>query len=140
MRVLIDTDVLMDVALARKPWGKNSKASLKLCESGAAQGFVAWHSFSNLYYYVRRTQGRDPRLFIRTFLRFLQVAPVGAKDLLLALRVPINDFEDAMQVAAALACGAEYIVTRNASHYKKSVVPPISPAGLLEELRRPDHQ
>ena len=136
MRVLIDTNVLVDVALARAPWGKTSKAVLKLCESGIVQGFVAWHTFSNLYYYVRRTQGRDPRVFIELCLRFLEVAPVGTQDLVLALKMPMSDFEDAMQAAAAAACGADRIVTRNARDFKRSPIPAVTPKGLLREMAK----
>ncbi len=46
----------------------------------------------------------------------------------------MNDFEDALQVAAARACGASFIATRNTSDYRRSPIPALSPEAVLEEL------
>jgi len=50
--------------------------------------------------------------------------------------MPIMDFEDALQIAAARKCSAEYIITRNIKHYKKSVIPAITPQLFLESYKK----
>lgn len=45
--------------------------------------------------------------------------------------MPMRDFEDALQVAAAMACGAQFIVTRNERDFKASPVPALSPEAFL---------
>ena len=48
----------------------------------------------------------------------------------------MNDFEDAMQVAAAQACGATFIVTRNGPDYRHAPLPIRSPAEMLAALEQ----
>ena len=131
MRVLVDTDVLLDVALGRQPWAQASGEFLDACQRGEHSCFVAWHSISNLYYYIAKGGSAKAKAFIRDLLRFVQVASVGTDDMAYALDMDLADFEDAMQVAAAVACRASRIVTRNTKHYAKSIVPAITPAQFL---------
>ena len=51
-----------------------------------------------------------------------------------AAGLPMTDFEDALQVAAARACGARYIVTRNVRDFAGSPIPAISPREALRSL------
>ena len=57
----------------------------------------------------------------------MDVAKTGTEDMRYAAGLPLADFEDAMQVAAARACGARWIVTRNLRDYTRSPIPAISP-------------
>ena len=52
MNVLLDTDVLIDVALDRKPFSDYSSRILDAAESKAFKSFIAWHSIANFYYIV----------------------------------------------------------------------------------------
>ena len=132
MRVLLDTDVLLDVALQRARFLANSAAALRWAESEPGQAAVAWHSLSNISYLLRP----DARPFIRDLLEFVEVPPTGTDAARRAVGLLMNDFEDALQAVAALAFGAAYIVTRNARHFRGSPVPPISPAELVAKVRR----
>jgi len=53
-----------------------------------------------------------------------------------ALGLDMPDFEDAMQAAAAVACRADYIVTRNTEHYRKSPVKALAPDAWLRKYGR----
>lgn len=131
MRVLLDTDILLDVALRRAKFLANSAAVLTWAESEPGQAAVAWHSLSNVSYLLRP----DARPFIRDLLAFVEVAPTGTDAAKQAVGLPMSDFEDALQAAAALAFGASSIVTRNAKHYRRSPVPAISPAEFVAAAR-----
>jgi len=97
--------------------------------------FVAWHTVSNFYDLVRPSRGPDrARAFLSDLTGFASVAAAGTDDLRFALALPLPDLEDAMQVAAARACGAQYIATRNLKDFQASPVPARTPAQLLEEL------
>ena len=63
------------------------------------------------------------------------MAPTTLQSLRYAARLPLKDFEDALQVAAAVACGAELIATRNLRDYAKAPVRAAAPAVVLRELR-----
>jgi predicted nucleic acid-binding protein len=130
MKVLLDTDLLLDVALHRAEFWADSAAVLRWAESNPGRAAVAWHSLANLSYLLRP----DARPFIRELLEFVDVPMVGTEAAMQAIGFPMNDFEDALQAAAALAFGARCIVTRNNADYRRSPVPAISPAEFIKEV------
>ena len=133
--MLLDTDVLIDVALDRRPHAGPSSELLEQVERGPRRAFVAWHTLSNFYYLVTSARGdADTRDFITELVRFVAVAPADTTALRYALSLPMADFEDAMQVAAARACGASHIVTRNVRHFARSPIPAITPREALAQL------
>lgn len=70
--------------------------------------------------------------FIRDLLRFVKIASTNHKDILYALRLPLNDFEDSLQCACAIAAGAEVIATRNIKDYRRSPIPAQYPDTILK--------
>ena len=133
--MLLDTDVLIDVALDRRPHSGPSSELLDRIERGARRAFVAWHTLSNFHYLVTPARGdADTRDFIAELTRFVAVAPADTSALRHALSLPMADFEDAMQVAAARACGARHIVTRNVRDFARSPIPATTPREALAQL------
>ena len=136
MRLLIDINVLLDVALQR-PGGPAAARLLALC-GRQHEGWLAWHSVATLAYLIERQRsaisGRD---FIRSMLVWADVAKTGRPDALAALELPMRDFEDALQVAAAMACGAQFIITRNERDFKASPVPALNPEAFLRKYPEP---
>ncbi len=133
--ILIDADILLDVALDRAPHAEASVALLELLEHRPRMAFVAWHTLANLVYLLRPSRGTEgTREFLRDLTGFVTVASTNTADFRYALSLPMKDVEDAMQVAAARGCGAQYIATRNARDFQKSPIPPKSPKELLAEL------
>jgi predicted nucleic acid-binding protein len=133
--MLLDTDVLIDVALDRRPHSGPSSELLDRVERGSRRAFVAWHTLSNFYYLVTSARGdADTRDFIAELVRFVAVAPADTPALRYAVSLPMADFEDAMQVAAARACGARYIVTRNVRDFARSPIPVMTPREALVQL------
>ena len=133
--MLLDTDVLIDVALDRRSHSDLASKLLDRLEHGYRRAFIAWHSVSNFYHVVAPSRGEtSARDFILELTRFVEVAETGTEAVRYAAALPMADFEDAMQVAAADACGARYIVTRNMKHFRRSPVPAISPEDALREL------
>ena len=133
--ILIDTDVLLDVALDRQPHVEDSARLVDWIEGSRRRAFVAWHTLSNFYYLVRPDRGgEDVRRFLEELTRFLVVAPTDTDALRYAATLPMTDFEDALQVAAAHACGVETIVTRNVTDFEGSPIPAMTPADFLASL------
>ena len=133
--ILIDADVLIDVALDRKPFSNAASELLDRLQTGPKRALVAWHTLSNFYYLVAPSHGGlDTRSFIAELIRFVAVAECGTDAIAYAVRLDMADFEDAMQVAAARACGAGFVVTRNASDFRRSPIPAITPSEALEAL------
>ncbi|MFQ5584738.1 MAG: PIN domain-containing protein, partial [Calditrichia bacterium] len=63
----------------------------------------------------------------------VKIAPTRTEDAKYALKQPIADFEDALQVAAATVCKSDYICTRNNKHFKRSPIPAITPRIFCEQ-------
>ena len=133
--ILLDTDVLIDVALDRGEHADNAAELLDRAETGQLSAAIAWHTVSNFYYLVAPAQGKArTRDFISQLVGFIEVAGTDTESLRYAAELPMADFEDAMQVAAARACGARRIITRNLRDYTHSPIPAISPHDALAEL------
>ncbi len=135
MIVLLDTDVLIDLALDRVPYAEAAAGLIDTLEQKPGSAFVAWHSLSNFFYMVAPTRGKhQTKDFLLDLTRFVLVAPTTTEGLLLAGRLDFKDFEDAMQVAAAVACQASVIATRNLRDYRRSPVRAAEPQAVLSEL------
>ncbi|MXY36556.1 MAG: PIN domain-containing protein [Dehalococcoidia bacterium] len=136
-RWLVDTDVLIDVALGRESFVGPSREVIQLLRERGETLLVAWHTISNFYYNLERPQDAAfAKDAVAQLLEFTEVAKTGTEDAHYALTLPIPDFEDAMQVAAARACDAQFILTRNVRDYVDSPVPALSPTDALAELSR----
>lgn len=129
MKVLLDSDVLLDVALAREPHVKASADVLRWAESGG-DAAVAWHSLTNCAYLLKGSG----RTFIEQLLEIVTVATVGDADARRAMGLPMRDIEDAFQSAAALAWNADFIITRNLTDYRHSPVPAVTPVAFLKKI------
>jgi len=133
--VLVDTDVLIDIALNRTPHVEASTKLLEALENRLAKGFVAWHCLSNFYYLVAPTKGTyQARDYLDDLIRFIDIAPATRESFHAACQLPMKDFEDAMQVAAAMACGADVIATRNIRDYARAPIRVATPVVLAKEL------
>ena len=133
MKVLVDTNVLLDVAQDRVQHRVESEAVLKWCEDHPGQSFIAWHTISNLYFIIG--EDRIAREFIADVLKIFEIPLSGTATARVALSLPLTDFEDALQVAVALEAGADVIVTRNEQHFSRSPVLPQNPRAFLAALR-----
>ena len=133
--ILLDTDVLIDTALDRSPHSQPAADLLDRIEYGAESAFIAWHSISNFYYIVAPVSGgASARDFIVELTGFVSVATTDTEAVRYAAGLPMSDFEDAMQVAAARACGARHIVTGNVRDYQRSPIPAVEPREAIRLL------
>jgi predicted nucleic acid-binding protein len=135
--LLVDTDVLIDFALDRRPHAAPAGELLDALERRQATGFVAWHNVANFHYLVVSKKGASAtKMFLLDLLRFVQVAPTSTESVRYAASLPMRDFEDALQVAAAVASGANTIVTRNVRDYARAPVSATTPTVLLKKLSK----
>ena len=133
--ILLDTDVLIDIALDRRPHSDSASELLDRIEHGMEAAYIAWHSVSNLYYVVAPTRGGvSARDFIAELTGFVAVAASDTEGSRYAAELPMTDFEDVMQAAAARDCGARHIVTRNVRDYERSPIPAVAPGEALSGL------
>lgn len=135
-KFFIDCDVLLDVGLGQEPFCKDSGQLIDYLEANPNSGFIAWHSVANIYYIVSKaTTKKQAKSFIVKLCQFIQIVPTSNADVWEAANLPMKDFEDALQCAAALACEADIIVTRNLEDYQQAPINAMTPTQILNELQ-----
>lgn len=135
MKIFIDCDVLLDVGLNRKPFVKASGTLLDYLETKPFSAGIAWHSLSNVYYIAAKANSNArAKGFIADICQFLSVIPTDNQAVWQALKLPMKDFEDALQCSAALVYGAERIATRNTDDYIHAPIQAVTPETLLQHL------
>ena len=135
MRVLIDTNILLDVLCNRQGLYESSAKIWNLCETGELTGFVSALSLPNLVYIMRKELDAEKVSEIVSLLSTcFTIADLKGADTLKACGMGFPDYEDALQSTAAERVKADYIVTRNLKDYKNSKVPALKPEELLERI------
>jgi predicted nucleic acid-binding protein len=136
VKLLLDINVLLDVLLDREPWSEAASQLLSAIESAKTQGFIAPHTLPTIYYVMAQSRDRSvAAAAVTDLLRILDVAPLTKADYQEALALPITDFEDAIQAAAASKLRVDYLVTRNGKDFKGAAVPVSDPATVLALLQ-----
>ena len=135
MKVLVDTNILLDVLCSRQAFLADSAKVFRLCEVGKLDGYISALSIPNIMYILRKELDPDKARDILEKLDLIfSVCDLRAEDLKKAAALGFKDYEDAVQSACAARIHAEYIVTRNGKDFAGSKVPAVTPAELLERL------
>jgi predicted nucleic acid-binding protein len=138
VRIFLDTNILLDVFLNR-PGKPASLQVLNDCVAAGNEGWIAWHTLSNGFYIVRRETKlvTEAKRFAAELLIWCNVATVGSSDATAAEQMNLPDLEDAMQIAAAIACQANVIVTRNVGDFSTSPIPVMTPEDYVQRWASP---
>lgn len=132
MKLLVDTNVLLDLALGRVPFDVDARDLLERVARGDAAGYVAGHAITTLYYIVRNKHGpATAEASVRDAMLVCEVVPLAARDFEDALAFGFTDFEDAVHAAAARKVAADFVVTRDLKHFRTSPVRAMLPADVL---------
>ena len=132
-KVFIDTDIILDVALAREPFFKNSKMILVMAENNIIIGNISSNCIANIYYILRKVGGDSiARKFILGLVKYITVITIDHQNVLDAMKSKFSDFEDALQNYSAIEQQCEYIVTRNINDYKNSKLKVASPEDFIK--------
>ncbi len=132
LQVLIDLNVILDVLQKREPFYAMSARVLASAETGRIEGWIAAHSITTLFYlYAKYQTAEQARVKLIELLSILSIAAVDQTVIEQALTLPYRDFEDAVQMMAAVRAGAQYLITCNVADYKGGPIPALEPAELL---------
>ena len=135
MKVLIDTNIILDVLCKRPAFYEDSAKIFKLCEVKKISGVISALSIPNIMYILRKELDADKtREILDSLMLIFSVADLKADDLKKAADMRFKDYEDAIQSACATRIKANYIVTRNMKDFSESKVTAIRPAELLDRI------
>ncbi len=137
MRILIDTNVIIDFLLTREPFYKASSTIIEKCAKKEINGYIAFHSIPNLWYILRKSPQSARREWLTYICDFLQVVGASQQEVIKAIKMQeFDDFEDCLQDRCAKSAGAQFIVTRNTKDFMHSEIPAISPEMFLESIMK----
>ncbi|MCZ6793990.1 MAG: PIN domain-containing protein [Planctomycetota bacterium] len=135
MKVLLDTNVLLDVLFDREPFSTQAAEVLSRAERGDLSGYACATTLTTIFYLCRKEVGKHGATrHIETLLTMLEVAPVNRGVIESALDSDFTDFEDSVLSESAALVSAQAIVTRNKKDFSKSGVPVYTPGELLNLL------
>lgn len=136
MRVLVDTNVLLDVLMAREPHLEQALAVFAAIESGRVRGVLGATSVTTVFFLAAKAVGaKAARHHVRALLELFDVASVDRAVLVRALDAGCADFEDGVLHEAAGAARVDAVVTRDRSGFASAALPVFTPAALLAALR-----
>jgi predicted nucleic acid-binding protein len=132
--LFIDTDVIIDFLIDRKPHSREAAIIFTLIDNKKLKGYVSTLTFSNLYYVLRKFEPHNKVIAkldsISKMLTILKVDQQTIKD---AIASRFTDFEDSIQYYCALDNKKiDVLITRNTKDYKNSEIPVMTPTDYLK--------
>ena len=137
MKVLVDTNVVLDVLLKREPFYKDSTVILYLAKGSVISAFLASVSMANVFYILRRRGKSSDEAYLELdkLNIIFTVAPVSDTTISTALGLRWNDFEDAIQFITAKENKADFIITRNKADYESFGITIMTPSEFIAFLK-----
>lgn len=133
MKVMIDTNIVLDVFLQREPFFQASYEVMKQSALEKLEGFVSASAATDIYYLLRRSLKDDEKAkdSMEKLLQLVGIADALGEDVHAAVASNMTDFEDALVASIAERCQMEYIITRNTKDYLESPVKALTPEEFL---------
>lgn len=134
MRIMIDTNVVLDVFLKREPFFQASYDVMKQSALQTHEGFISAAAATDIYYVLRRSLKDDnkARESMEKLLQLVGIADALGEDVHAAVASNMVDFEDALVTAIAERCQLDCIVTRNTKDFAQSPVKAVTPEEFLK--------
>ena len=137
MKVLVDTNVLLDVLTQRRPFFEDSAKVWSLVQTGLIDGFLAAISVNNLYYIIRKLRNkRTAENFVDDLLRDFEIVSLTKSIFKQARTIPDKDYEDAIQYFSAIQEACDILITRNKKDFPSTGLQLLTPAEFLDKLRK----
>lgn len=133
MKVMIDTNVIIDVLLERENFVEESYKVLSMCEEHLISGFVSASSVTDIYYLVRKYTHSTELAYkaIGKLLEIVKVCGVTNNDVLTAFQKKAKDFEDCLISVCAKSNNCNYIITRNKKDFEDFEVEALTPTEFI---------
>lgn len=134
-RVLLDTNIVLDLVLAREPWASQAKPLWDARDAGRLVVYLPASVLTDVFYICRKQVGADrAKAAVAESMRRCVILSADRALLEAALALPGSDFEDNVQIACAQLAGLDLIVTRNTPDFRHSPIPAVEPADIIGRL------
>jgi len=132
MKILLDTNVVLDILLNREKFVASAKEIFLLIENHKVEGFLCATSVTTIHYLLgRETTKKNADDVILKLLKLFEVALVD-KDVLVEASLNNGvDYEDSVIYSSAQEAGIDIIITRDKRGFKNSKISVLSPREFL---------
>ncbi|MCL2834511.1 MAG: putative toxin-antitoxin system toxin component, PIN family [Treponema sp.] len=137
MKVLIDTNIVLDAIASREPFRKEAQKIIDLILDNKLTGYITANSITDIYYIARKyLEAENLQKSMRSLFSIFSIIDVLEKDCRDALDYPIKDYEDALVIVCGSKAGMDFIITRDLDFLKlyKTLIPVITPAELIKKI------
>ena len=135
MKVLFDTNIILDVLLDRKPFSEHALYLISKVERSEINGFLCATTVTTIHYLLSKHLDKEKAITsINSIMALFEIASVNRLVIENALKLKFTDFEDSVLHESARHAGAEYIITRNIKDFKKTQIPAFTPTEFLSML------
>lgn len=135
MKILVDTNIILDVLLKREPHIKAAQIIMTKCADREITGYLAAHSIPNIFVLRKNYSQEERRKFIRNLCEIFRISDLSAEKIMSAIdNEQFSDFEDCLQEECAVAETVDYIVSRNPADFKQSRVKVVEPDEFMKLL------
>lgn len=136
MKIMIDTNIFLDVLLDREGLADSSAAVLEMCEKRAVSGYISASCVTDIFYIVRKNLHSTDAAYnaVGNVLRIADVCPVSGEEVAEAFDRRVHDFEDCLLAVCAKNNGCECIITRNKKDYSALDVNAVSPEEFIGKI------
>jgi predicted nucleic acid-binding protein len=135
LKVIFDTNVVLDVLLDREPFAISAALLFSKVERGELSGYLCATTITTIHYLIRKALGTPhAQKHVGNLLSLFEIATVSRAVLEEALRSPFKDFEDAVIHEASIHAGVQALVTRDSSDFRRATIPVYLPDELLHVL------
>ncbi len=131
-RLLLDTNIILDIALKREPHFEFSSKIFELIDKKRIVGYISASTVTDIYYIFRKVKGRDIAIeFVSNLIEIVDVVGIDRDIIINALKSKLIDFEDAVQASAAECNEIETVITRNKPDFLNSDLEILTPKELI---------
>jgi predicted nucleic acid-binding protein len=136
VRVLIDTNIVLDFLLQREPFFQDTELLFQAIEAEQIISYVTATTLTDIFYISRKhtRSVEQARQAVSETLTAMVICPIDRAVLESAFNSGLVDFEDAVQIFGAVAQGLDAILTRDSKGFLSSPIPVLSIQELLQRL------
>lgn len=138
MKILIDTNVIIDALTSRKPWNKSAEKIFIMAANNIADMYITASSATDIYYLVKEHlhNTETARQVMGKLYSLVGILEVKEEDCVNALASPITDYEDAVIEQVARNFGVECIVSRNQKDYEPGLTKVFLPDDFIQFMEQ----
>jgi len=135
VKVLFDTNIILDILLDRQPFSEPASILLSKVERSEMDGFLCATTITTIHYLLSRHLNKEQAVSgINSIMALFAIASVNRLVIEDAIKAKFTDFEDSVLHEAARHANVEYIITRNIKDFKKAKIPVFTPVEFLNML------